>query len=474
VKIFLTATITCLATAAIGATAWFYVGRGDKSDLGTLVRVENPVRGDLIEVVGASGTIEPKTKVSISARVSSLIVDLPFREGQAVTKGNPTANPPVPASVLVRLDDKDLQAALRTAESNRSALAAQREVARKRLTTQKSVITGIRVALTDAQRSLDRETELLKAKVSAQAVVDTAQCAVDKFRSDLAAAENTFLADEMNLEAMQHTLAAAEAEVVRCKDNLTYTVIASPIDGTVVRVKAEVGEMAIPGTMNNVGTEIMQVADLTRMQVLAEVDEAYIGNVCPGQTAKVRLQAYPGRVLDGVVDSVALMQSLSRTGSKYFETRILANAAGQKILSGLTADVDIQTSRHAKVMKVPSQAVLGRRADDLPSKIRDGNPNVQAGKTEVPVVYRFIDGQAVVTPVTIGAADSTCTEILSGLSDADRVIVGPYKVLEGIHHEQKVRDDRASTTQPAGVCVPCTQPTTVPAAPAGKAGKAGA
>jgi HlyD family secretion protein len=469
VRIFLTAAITCITTVAVGATVWYYVGRGDKNDLGTLVRVEKPIRGDLIEVVSASGTIEPKTKVSISARVSSLILDLPFREGQVVTKGNPTASPPVPASVLVRLDDKDLQAALRTAESNRAALAAQREVARKRLVTQKAVIGGIRVAMTDAERSLTREAELLKAKVSAQAIVDTAQCAVDKFRNDLAAAENTLLADEMNLEAMQHTLAAAEAEVVRCKDNLTYTVIAAPIDGTVVRVKAEVGEMAIPGTMNNMGTEILQVADLSRMQVLAEVDEAYIGNIRPGQAAKVRIQAYPGRVLEGTVDSVALMQSLSRTGSKYFETRVLANTAGQRILSGLTADVDIQTKRHEGVLKVPSQAVLGRRADDLPSKIRDGNANVQAGKTEVPVVYRFLNGQAVVTPVTIGAADAICTEIVSGLSGQDRIIVGPYKVLEGMRHEQKVRDDRAATTQPTTACSPCTQPTTVPAARAPKA-----
>jgi hypothetical protein len=85
-------------------------------------------------------------------------------------------------------------------------------------------------------------------------------------------------------------------------------------------------------------------------------------------------------------------------------------------------------------------------------------------------VYRFLNGQAVVTPVTIGAADATCTEIVSGLSPDDRLIVGPYKVLEAIRHEQKVRDDRASATQPATASAPCcTQPTTVPAAPAGKA-----
>ena len=87
----------------------------------------------------------------------------------------------------------------------------------------------------------------------------------------------------------------------------------------------------------------------------------------------------------------------------------------------------------------------------------------------MPVVYRYIDGKAVVTPVTIGAADATCTEIVSGLTGDDRVIVAPYKVLEGIRHEQKVHDDRASTTQPAATSCPCTQPTTVPATRAAKA-----
>jgi HlyD family secretion protein len=260
----------------------------------------------------------------------------------------------------------------------------------------------------------------------------------------------------MHLEVMRHELAGAEADVVRCTDNLAYTTITSPLDGTVTRVRAEVGEMAMMGTMNNPGTEILQVADLTKMLLLAEVDEAFIGAVRPGQKAKVRIQAYPGRVFDGTVDSVALVQSVSgRTGSKYFETRILVSTDVQRILSGLTADVDIETQCHSGALKVPTQAVLGRRVDDLPATVRDGNPNVLTGKAEIPVVYRFIDGKAVVTPVKIGAADATCTEIVSGLADDARVIVGPYKVLETLRHDQAAKDDRAEAKTP-----PAPTPTT--------------
>ena len=185
------------------------------------------------------------------------------------------------------------------------------------------------------------------------------------------------------------------------------------------------------------------------MLLRAEVDEAFIGNIRPGQKAKVHIQAYPKRVFEGTVDSVALVHSTSaRTGSKYFETRVLVATHGERILSGLTADVDIETLCHSGVLKVPSQAVLGRRVDDLPPAVRDSNPNVPAGKTEIPVVYRFVDGKAVVTPVVIGSADATSTEVVSGLDDKARIIVGPYKALEGLQHDQPVKDDREEAKTP--------------------------
>jgi hypothetical protein len=91
---------------------------------------------------------------------------------------------------------------------------------------------------------------------------------------------------------------------------------------------------------------------------------------------------------------------------------------------------------------VPSQAVLERLVDDLPLAAREDNPNVDTEKTYATVVYRFIDGQATVTPVTVGPSDETHTAIASGVAEEDDVIVGPYKVLEGIKHEQKVRDEK--------------------------------
>ena len=93
-------------------------------------------------------------------------------------------------------------------------------------------------------------------------------------------------------------------------------------------------------------------------------------------------------------------------------------------------------------MKVPSQAVLGRQVDDIPAQIRENNANVDTKKKYATVVYRVVDDKTVVTPVTIGKSDATHTIIISGISEEDKLVVGPYKVLEGIKHDQKVEDEK--------------------------------
>jgi HlyD family secretion protein len=450
VKIAITAIVSCVVTAVVLGV---FLSRGSShgnADPATSVRLENPVRGELVEMVSVPGEVEPLTKVSISARVSARILDIPFREGKSVTRGNPNANPPIAPSVLVRLDDTDLKATLRSAKSRRDAQTAQLEVARARIFAQQASIEGLRASCLDAERNLAREKELFKSKYTSQATLDQTQCQVDKDKADLANAERSLNADQKNLLALQHTLQSLEAEVVRCQDNLTYTEIVSPIDGIVTRVKAEVGEVAMMGTMNNAGTELLQVADLDNMLVVAQVDESDVGSVQVGQKAKIHMQTYPDKIFEGTVKSVALVQTPPSMGkAKYYETRVLLKTDGQRIFSGLTADVDIEIHRHANVLKIPSQAVLGRRVDDLPVKIRD-LPEVEKTKAETAVVYRCVDGKAVVTPVKIGPVDATHSVILSGLSESDKVIVGPYKVLQNLRHEQSVADERSQDKDKQG------------------------
>jgi HlyD family secretion protein len=211
----------------------------------------------------------------------------------------------------------------------------------------------------------------------------------------------------------------------------------------VTRINAEVGEVVIYGTMNNPGTVILEVADLSTMLLVAQVDEADVGKLEVGQKAKVFVQTFPDDEFKGVVDTIALTHRISpSTATKYFRTEILLEGDVKKLFSGLTAHVDIETFKHEDILNVPSQAVLGRAIDDLPLDIRENCPEVDKEKTFTPVVYRYIDGKAVVTPVKIGPSNLTHTIILSGITEDDKIIVGPYKELEGLKHDMKIRDER--------------------------------
>jgi len=398
----------------------------------TLVRIAAPERGDLVELVQAPGTIEPEKNVELSARISARIIELPFDEGEAVKAGD----------VLIRLDASDYESSLRAAEARRAADAASLEVAKARLESSRQSIEAQKATLKLAKLDLERNRGLLETKDVAQSVVDQMDTTVQELKARLLAAEESIKADDLALSVRVHSLDASDADIQRLRDELDYAVIRSPIDGIVTKLNAEVGELVVTGTMNNAGTIIMEVADLSRMLLIAEIDESDVGSVEEGQPATVRINAYPGEVFVGEVAFVALTQSLARDGSKFYRTEILLDTKRRQIFSGLTADVEIETNRHEDVLKVPSQAVLARPVDDLPFDIRVDNPDVNMTKTYATVVYRYIDKKAVVTPVTIGAIDLTHTVILSGIDETDQVVIGPYKILETIKHDQTVKDER--------------------------------
>ena len=148
-----------------------------------------------------------------------------------------------------------------------------------------------------------------------------------------------------------------------------------------------------------------------------------------------------------MVDIIALTHDLSRTGAKYFKTEILLKDDEQLLNSGLTANADIETKVHEDILSLPNQAILGRPVDGLPLEIRENNPLINMDKTFATVVYRYIDEKAVVTPVKIGASDLAHTIILEGVSVGDKIIVGPYKELDKLSHDQKVKDEKEAAAE---------------------------
>jgi HlyD family secretion protein len=417
---------------------------------GTAVRLETVGRGEFVEVVSAPGQIEPKTEVEISAKIAGRILELPHEEGARVTKGDPAAEPPIPASVLVQLDSADMESQLRSAEAGRDAQQAQVAVEKARISAQKASLEGLAATVNRTRLEYERQKKLRESLDISQASFEQTEFAYQELKAQYESAAHNITAAELNLVVMEHNLKASQARVDQARETLSYTTITSPIDGVVTQLNAEVGEVVMTGTMNNPGTVIMKVADLGIMMLVAEIDEANVGMLSLGQKAKVRVQAFWDEIFDGTVESIALTHRFSSSGVKYYRTKIILSGDVQKLYTGLTGAVEVETRRHTDVIKVPSQAVMAYSVDELPASIRDNNSLVDVRKTEAPVVFRFIDGKAVVTPVAIGPSDLTHTLIRDGLTDSDRIIVGPYKILETLKHNAVVREESETDTLSSG------------------------
>lgn len=378
---------------------WIEASRGGPQ--GTPVRTLEVERGRLVRTVSAPGELEARQRVQISSRISGQITELPFREGDRVEKGD----------VVVRLDDRDLQASLNSAQAELRAAEARLE--------------GARASYVNANAEWERQQSLYETNDVSKSALDQAEAELRRTESDL--------------EAAKQNVEAARAEVERIKENLRYAELRSPMNGVVTKLSAEVGEVVITGTMNNPGTVILEIADLSEMLVKVQVDESDIAPVEEGQSARVHINAYPDEVFEGTVRKIALQHSTDSDGSKYYETEVLLHLEeGRRIYSGLTANVEIEVETLEGVVLVPSQGVVEKRVDELPVEIAQA-PEVDPDKTFARVVYRLVDGEAVATPVRIGPSDLRQTAVLAGLEPGQRVIVGPWSTLQSIEHGQRCR-----------------------------------
>lgn len=441
--------ITIVVVLVLAAVGWLVSKHSKANGKDDIVRIEEVKRGDLTERVSATGEIEPKTTVQISAKVSARIIEMPYDEGNVVTCGDANANPPIPASVLLKLDAKDLESQLRLAEAGRNAQEAQIEVEKSKIEGSKETLVGLAATLEQSQKDLERKKGLFESRDISKADFDQIKYKVDELVAQYESAKYNLEASKKNLTVMKHNLDAAEARIEEAREYYSYTTIASPINGVVTRVNAKVGEMVMTGTMNNPGTVIMEVSDRSKMLVVAQVDEADVGGLEVGQRATVSVQAFPNAKFKGVVDEIALKHRFSDNRTRYYRTEILLdndpNVA--KLYTGLTADVDIETRKHPDIIKVPSQAILAREVDSLPVEVREKSAELDKGKRFATVVYRFIDGKAVATPVRAGQSDLTHTIILAGLKEGDKVVVGPYKVLDNLKHDQRLKDEQVAEAE---------------------------
>ncbi len=378
-----------------------YSGQGKT----TQVRLEPVSKGNLIRTVSAPGSVEAKTGVEISAQVSAKIVALPFTVGKEVKKDE----------VVVRLDSRDLQASLESAQAAKLSEEAR--------------LAGAEAARDRSKLDLERQRQLAASKDIAPSVLESAEAA--------------FRQAESSYNSVKHSIEISEANIRRAVRDLENTVIKSPIDGTVTALNMEVGEQVL-GTFSNAGTVIMEIANLNTMIVKARVDESTVSPVKEGQHAKVFINMYQDRTFEGTVTLVGLKNLSDNDGTRFVEVEILLDATGDlRLRTGLTANADIEVETMYDVLKVPSQAVVDRRVDELPKSVLEGPGAALIDRTRpfTRVLYTVVDGKALAVPVKVGSSDLTHTIIAAGIDEGTRVVAGPFKVLVDVKDGKELTEE---------------------------------
>ena len=397
---------------------------------GPAVEVDEVARGQLIRTISAPGTIAPRTDVEISSRVAAKVAKIPFKEGEQVKAGD----------LVVELDAKDLQAELDAQRGRLLAEQASLKLSEAQLAGERAAMIGVKAAAKKANDDLERTQQLFATGDVSKSELDAAIARRDTDQSSYEARIETLKGAEASVAASAARVQIAEADVKRAEESLSYAIITSPIDGYITQLNAEVGEIVVVGTMNNQGTVIMKIADLSEMLVEARLSEVDVSRVKEGQKVGVYINGYTGRTFDGVLQRVAL-QSRVQTGdgTTYFEAEVLLDTKGERVYSGLTANVEIEVETFDDTLLVPSQAVVDKRVDELPREIRENNPLVDPDKTFAQVVYIFDNGKAKLLPVKTIASNLNKAALADGIDIGTQVIVGPLRVLQTLSNGDTVR-----------------------------------
>ena len=381
---------------------------------GERVYVE-PAKTRAIEsVVTAAGEIDPKVKVNISAHVIGKIEKLYFKEGDVVRRGQK----------LVELEKPNF--------------VAQRERTRAELQNRRIEVQRARSALMNAEMTYRRAQSLGQQGIQSAEILERAAVELANARAGAASAD----------EGVRQS----QASLVQAEEDLSRTTIVAPIDGKVVELNAQEGEVVITGTMNNPGSSIAVIADLSQILVEAEVGETEVVSIREGQNARVNVEAiidkeYHGRVVE-IGSSATARQGGggAGTGLRYFSVKIAIDDADDRLRPGMTAQVSIVTNTAANMVSVPIQAVVER----VPGLKRGDEEDDDAPKKKY--VFLARDDKARMVEVTTGISDATHVVIVSGVKAGDPVITGPFRTLRKlfdgdavtVSKEEKKRPDESA------------------------------
>src|SRR5688572_24291011 len=403
--------VIVLLLAGGGGSAWYFFIR--KKEPIVTVQTEKVTRRNITEIVVANGKIQPVLQVMINPEVSGEIIELPVKEGQTVKKGD----------LLVRIKPDNYRAIRNSSEANyRSALASK---------------TLAEANLAKAQAEYKRSDELFRAKLVSD--------------SQYIEAKTAFEVAKATVESSGHQADQAKASLAKAEDDLTKVTIVAPIDGTITKLKSQVGERVV-GTAMMAGTEIMTVSNLDEMEARVDIGEIDVILIDVGQKAKLEVDAFRDREFHGTVTEIAnaakglssssqSSSSSSGGGSSQEATKFEVKIRIQEkeiFRPGMSVTSEIETRYRTNVLCVPIQSVTTRvPKKDKEKKEKDAEEKPPAAEAKrknennKPSEIVFVLGSEFVKvkPVKRGISDDSYVEILEGVEEGQEVVSGSYKAI---------------------------------------------
>jgi HlyD family secretion protein len=410
--------IGAAAVVAIGAIVAVSITSSRKG--GVEVKTEKVEKRDLTAIVTASGKIQPKKKVDISADVMGRVIQLAVDEGDLVREGD----------LLLRIDPTQYEAVVARGEAS--------------LQQARSQLVQSEAALDQARRAFERAKQLHASGsdlLSEEALEDA------RTRYDVQKASH---------EAARHGVAVAQAALEDARTNLAKTVIRAPMTGKIVRKNIEQGETAVIGTMNNPGSLLLTIADLPEMEAVVTVNETDVPSIKLGDPATLEVDAFPGVKLNGKVTRIgnSAIQSTISSEAVDFEVRIGIDSPPDNLRPDLSTTADIVTAERKGVLTVPIIALTVKEVSKEKTtgssegmKVEDPKAKARAERTkrqqEQEGVFVVAKEKAKFQPVKVGIAGDNYFEVVSGVALGDEIVSGTYQAIRSLKDGDRIRIAKA-------------------------------
>ena len=396
----------------------------------TEVYTEKATQRDIIEVVSATGKIQPEQEVKISSDVSGEITEMFVKEGDQVKKGTLLCRirPDLYMNAFERVN-----ASVNTTRANFKTAEAQLQQAKANLSNTEAIY--------------NRNKKLFEQGAISQQDFDGVKAQYEGAKANVQALQESVNASQFNIQG-------SEASLKEANTNLEKTYIYSPVDATISKLSVEKGERVV-GVSGMTGTEIMRLANLNEMEVSVEVNENDIIKVHLNDTAIIEVDAYMDKKFKGIVTEVANSSnatgiSVDQVTNFVVKIRMLRESYGYLITAnnpipfrpGMSASVDIQTRRVSKAIAIPIQAVTTRNKDSVSVNnnemegpeitVKNENEEKEHQKTEEKIkeyVFVLKDGKLKQVEVNTGIQDNDFIEVLKGLNVGEEIVCGPYSAV---------------------------------------------